>query len=175
MRLRFVAVAALLFGSLGIAHADTMNTFNLSATLINGSATGTLTLNATTGSFTDSSIKVVTSGGTTYFSGAPTSSSGTGYSSIFFATTTPSLFDFQLALPAASLKGYAGGSLCTTTAPCFGDAAGVQAVGAADLDDVTAGTLTLAPAVGVTPEPSSLLLLGTGVLVLGTFLKRRPS
>ena len=45
-----------------------------------------------------------------------------------------------------------------------------------DPDDVTAGTLTAdVPSVSITPEPSSLLLLGTGMTCLAGVLRKRTS
>ena len=178
MRLRFVLAAVTLLSAVGMARANTLSTFNLSATLTSGTATGTLILDSTTGKFTDANILVTSTAGSATFTGAPTSSiATTGLSSNVFATSSSPLLSFDLALPLASLKGYAGGSLCTITALCATDSSGVQLLGAADLADVTSGTLTLVPSIPVaatvTPEPPSLLLIGTGVLVLGSFMRRR--
>ena len=57
MRLLPVLAAAVVLGSLGVAHADTINTFSLSAVLVDGTASGTLVLDfETTGKFTASSF-----------------------------------------------------------------------------------------------------------------------
>ena len=174
MRFGLALAAVALAGSFGMAHADTLNTFNLSAVLTTGSASGTVTLDETTGKFTAANITVMASGASAVFTGAPIAqTTATGLSSNVFATSTLPLISFDLALPIASLIGYSGGSLCTITASCATDATGVQLVNAADLTDATSGTLTLVPATGVTPEPSSLLLLATGVFVLGGIMKRR--
>ena len=174
MRLRLTLAAVAIACSFGIAHADTINTFNLNAVLTSGTALGTVTLDENTGKFTASNITVVAGGMSAVFTGAPISqTTATGLSSNVFATSASSLVSFDLALPIASLVGYTGGSICTVTASCALDVTGVQFAGAADLTDATSGTLTLVPAVVVTPEPSSLLLLATGVLVLGGIMRRR--
>ena len=159
-----------------MSYADTYNTFNLSAVLTSGTATGTVTLDETTGKFTASNILVVSGINSATFMGAAISQTNqTGLSSNVFATTSSTLISFDLALPISQLIGYTGGSVCTVTASCAADATGVQLVNAADLTDATSGTLTLAPTVGVTPEPPTLLLLATGVLALGTFMKRHKA
>lgn len=172
MRRLLVLASAVILGSIGIAHANTINTFNLSATLADGSATGTLTLDATTGKFINSNVKIVASAGTGTFTGVPASTtSGTGYTSnIFNIPTTP--YTFDLVLPFASLTNYTGGSLCTLTALCSLRDSGIESAGL-NVDAVTSGTLTLVSSVAVTPEPSGLILLGTGVLVVGGFLRKR--
>lgn len=176
MHKHFWLAAVFCLGLCGVAHADTFNIFNLNSVLQNGTATGTVTLNSTIGKFTNSNIRYVytNSSGTNLitFTGAGVDNgSGTGYNSTLFSTSVSPDITFQLALPLLSLKNYGGGSLCTSSAQCGTYDSSVQ-YQSSDFADVTSGTLTLPP-VAVTPEPSSLLLLGTGVLVIGSFIKRR--
>ncbi len=192
MRKKLVLTAALLTAC-GVSRADTINVYNLSANASSGTVSGTLTLDATTGKFTASSISFLYTGvtvpgsglvnGTAYnFSGAGTNTqTGTGYSSNDFAGTgSASLFDFDLTLPTTSLIGYAGGSLCSTSQLCSGQASAIELMSTGvDYNRVTSGTLTLtsttAPVIpaAVSPEPSGLMLLGTGVLGMGVLLRKR--
>lgn len=175
MRLQLVLAAATILSSFGAARADTFNLFNLSAILENGTATGTVTLDQTTGKFTASNIKYVystSSGSSSYiFTGAGVDNgSGSGYNSSLFTSTTDSEVTFQLALPLQSLINYKGGQLCTAGMQCATYDSSVQYM-SKDAYDVTSGTLTLP--VAVTPEPSALVLLGTGVLATGSLVRRR--
>ncbi len=187
MRLRLALASIALISSFTAAHADTISIFNLSGTASSGTLSGTITLNATTGRFTDSAIRFLYTGvtfgglvtGTAYnFTGTPiNTSTGTGYSSNDFAGTgSGSPFDFDLSLPSTSLIGYTGGALCSTTRTCGSQVSAVEVLSSGvDFSQVTSGTLTLVPPAAVTPEPSALLLLGTGVLGLGVLLRKRPN
>jgi hypothetical protein len=169
-RLMLAAVAGIVCCSL--AQADTIKIYNFNLTLIDGTGTGTVTLDQTTGRFTDSNFNISGTAGSAVFSGAATPSTATStYSSYLFASSISGL-SFDLFLPAASLASYTGGSICSTTSVCSTNMSNVQYLGV-DIDNVASGTLTMVPAVATTPEPSSLLLLGTGVLVLGAMMRRR--
>ena len=174
MRTQLVLAAAVVLSFFGVARADTYSTFNLNSTLASGTGSGTFTLDETTGKFTNSNFTYVYNSTTSFtFTGAGTQyASGTGYDIVNFSTPSSSTVTLQLVLPLGSLKGYQGGSICTPTAQCNNFDSSIQNNGT-DAVDFTSGTLALATPVVVTAEPPSLLLLGTGVLVLGIFLKRQ--
>ena len=155
------------------ARADTIQVFNLNATLSSGTATGTATLDVTTGVFT--SVNISVSGGTTIdsFAGAPilTQSDGNAQRN-HFADTGGLGLSFFLTLPGTTLIGYTGSPLCSPTVRCL-DPNGAAITGgvgrepATTVDAVVSGSLT-----AQTPEPSSLVTFGTGLLGLAAVVRR---
>lgn len=186
MRLKSLLLSGVMLAAATVARADTINVFNLNASTSFGALSGTVTLNATTGNFTGSSIIFLYDGptfpgfvnGATYsFTGAPVSSTkGTGFSSNdFLGTGDKTAFDFDLSLPMASLIGYKGGAICSVSLCSSASAFELYSSGQ-NYASVNSGTLTLMqPAVAVTPEPSALVLLATGVLGVGVVLRKRFS
>jgi PEP-CTERM motif len=114
------------------------------------------------------------------------------FNSVQFASEVPGvpLYDFQSISPAGNIfdfnigittgVGYAGGPVCTLADECLttsssGDV-GAYLPAKGLFDDMKTGSLNFTSSystTGVTPEPSSLILLGTGILGAAGMLRRR--
>jgi hypothetical protein len=155
-----------------VAHADVVTTFVITdGTLASGDAvTGTVTIDTTLGTFVSEDI-VTSDAGTNYVFSGPigpgNQGSFNGDTQYYGDSSYAPPYYFDVDLPVASLVGYAGGAICTNASTCPGDYAGGLTFASAT-DFQATGSL-----VAATPEPGSLIRLGTGTLSLAGAIRRR--
>ena len=155
-----------------LAHADTL--FQASGTFVDGSVlSGTLSIDTVEGSITAANL--ITTG--------PSAFTFTNIVNQSF-TQTPGDYnvgvrnaagteDFNFDLPDPSMTaliGYTGGQICSRSVRCVHNSNLYNLTTNSGGPDLVSGTLMVP-----TPEPSSLLLLGTGLVGMVGALKRRYS
>jgi hypothetical protein len=176
--MRNILLTAVLLGSFlslgnSTARADTA-VFDITGKFadsgIGTSLIGTVTIDTTAGTILATDVST-----TGNFPGGPyplVSASGNPVN-LAFNGTGGSIVLMQLYLPVSSLVGYAGGVLCSndtfasSLAGCSNQISFYQLGSAAE--DLVSGSLTPTAAA----EPSSMCLLGTGLLSLGLLVRRR--
>ena len=166
MRLRLLAVvAALMLPSLA-AHADTLQIFEISIAFEHGVGFGgQVVLDTTTNLFT--SFGGAAGGLATGNGGFFSASQGVSNGDYFLDSATTGPYTLSIILPVTSLVDYNGSAVCT-------ESLGSGCFASSYLDfPAISGRLTPIASTTVTPEPSSIALLGTGMLGVAGVIRKR--
>jgi PEP-CTERM motif len=185
--LRFVVTALVLVVCPLVAHADFVDTFAVNITVGSGftptdAAGGTVSLDVTTGKWVSADVSYYLGGNPADVVATFTMLDGSyphpDFTYTFFLSDQSSTAPFSLALPVSSLVDYTGGSICSMIAPCSDGVEYMSAFAFPKTDPyVESGSLTLISSVdppsAVTPEPSTFVLFGTGLLSIAGVVRRR--
>ncbi len=175
MLLRYLAATAVLLSAVA-AHADTVTTYEV-ANVSGKSGIGTITIDATLGTITGLDVTVPIASGSAIFNEAPLTQSFSPFTNEYIATFSDATDALQFDLPVSTLVGYvpAESKRCATASYLCDYLANVYAgtISAAGPIDTLEGNLAAAPVTSVTPEPSSIALLGTGLLSVAGFVRRK--
>ena len=178
MRLRLLAVSSLLVSAFSVAHADTLTTYQVD-NQAGTTSLGTLTIDSTLGKITNLDVTLPGTAGGGTFNEAPLTSAFSAQLEEYISTFSTSGFALQFDLPVTTLVGYTPVAKkgCATAAYLCDYLANVYAgsISPAGPTATIEGNLLTSTGTSVTPEPSSIALLGTGLLGLAGSLRRRRS
>lgn len=172
-----VALFAAAFQSGVRAKADTISVFSLSSNLEYGTASGTLTVDTTTGVLNSGSVTATYNGQSETLGTIASSSGSSGLYTIALTTASGGTGDtFYLDLPVSTLLNYGGGSIDTSNYNASHES---YLYSSNTMDYATSGTLNLtsttktATGTAVTPEAASWVLMLTGTGLLAVVARRR--
>ena len=166
-------LSALLLGASATTYADTTfslvnNTFESGAT-----ATGTLNIDTTAGLFDSINVTYSLAGTNYVFTGAPIAQGTSSDHTQYFEYSSDQGGNLLLVdVPGSSLVGYNGGNLCSFANLCGAGDLGYFALKTGPTTGVADPLAT--GSLAATPEPSSLILLGSGLLGLTGIARAAP-